>query len=94
MEGPTGNNEGGRFFLAGTFPRGGSTRDWCKGIKCAVAFDHRTPETPSTWRHGSVVLDQPQCVENADILDTPNVTADRSPAGPGGTARGPKRTEC
>jgi hypothetical protein len=34
--------QGGRLFLVGTVPRGGSTRDWCEGIVSAVAWDQVT----------------------------------------------------
>jgi hypothetical protein len=30
--------QGGRLFLVGTVPRGGSTRDWVEGVVCAVAW--------------------------------------------------------
>ncbi len=31
--------QGGRLFLVGTVPRGGSTRDWCEGVVSAIAWD-------------------------------------------------------
>ena len=31
--------QGGRLFLVGTIPRGGSTRDWVEGVECAIAWD-------------------------------------------------------
>lgn len=34
--------QGGKLFLVGTVPRGGSTNDWCAGIKSAVAWDQVT----------------------------------------------------
>ncbi len=34
--------QGGRLFLVGMVPRGGSTRDWCEGIVSAVAWDQVT----------------------------------------------------
>ena len=36
---PRWETQGGRLFLVGTIPRGGSTRDWVEGIVCAVAWD-------------------------------------------------------
>lgn len=40
IENPTWKTQGGKLFLVGTIPRGGSTRDWVKGIVCAAAWDH------------------------------------------------------
>jgi len=34
--------QGGRLFLVGTVPSGGSSRDWCEGIVNAVAWDQVT----------------------------------------------------
>ena len=34
--------QGGRLFLVGTVPCSGSTRDWCEGVKSAVAWDQVT----------------------------------------------------
>ena len=34
--------QGGRLFLVGTVPPGGSTRNWCEGIVSAVAWDKVT----------------------------------------------------
>jgi hypothetical protein len=34
--------QGGRLFLVGTVPRGGSSRDWCEGVTSAVAWDEVT----------------------------------------------------
>jgi len=39
IEHPRWETQGGRLFLVGTIPRGGSTRDWCEGVECAVAWD-------------------------------------------------------
>lgn len=39
IEHPRWETQGGRLFLVGTVPRGGSTRDWCEGIVTAVAWD-------------------------------------------------------
>jgi len=36
---PHWETQGGRLFLVGTVPRGGSARDWCEGILSAVAWD-------------------------------------------------------
>lgn len=36
---PHWETQGDRLFLVGTVPPGGSTRDWCKGIVSAVAWD-------------------------------------------------------
>ena len=34
--------QGGRLFLVGTVPRGGSSGDWCEGLMDAVAWDEVT----------------------------------------------------
>ena len=39
---PRWETQGGRLFLVGSVPRGGSTRDWCEGIVSAVAWDQVT----------------------------------------------------
>ena len=39
IEHPRWETQGGRLFLVGTVPRGGSARDWCEGIVSAVAWD-------------------------------------------------------
>jgi hypothetical protein len=36
---PRWETQGGRLFLVGTVPRGGSMRDWCEGVVSAVAWD-------------------------------------------------------
>jgi hypothetical protein len=36
---PRWETQGGRLFLIGTVPRGGSTHDWCEGVVSAVAWD-------------------------------------------------------
>lgn len=36
---PRWEKQGGRLFLVGTVPRGGSTNDWCEGVTGAVAWD-------------------------------------------------------
>ena len=42
VECPQWEMQGGRLFLVGTVPRGGSTRDWCEGVVSAVAWDQVT----------------------------------------------------
>ena len=42
LDRPRWEMQGGRLFLVGTTPRGGSTRDWCEGIVNAVAWDQVT----------------------------------------------------
>ena len=32
-------SQGGRLFLVGIVPRGGSSGDWSEGARCAVAWD-------------------------------------------------------
>ena len=39
IEHPHWETQGGRLFLVGTIPQGGSTRDWCEVIVCAIAWD-------------------------------------------------------
>ncbi len=39
VERPHWEIQGSRLFLVGTVPRGGSTNDWCAGIKSAIAWD-------------------------------------------------------
>lgn len=34
--------QGGRLFLVGTVPHGGSIGDWCEGVPSAVAWDEVT----------------------------------------------------
>jgi hypothetical protein len=34
--------QGNKLFLVGTVPRGGSPKDWCIGIKSAIAWDQVT----------------------------------------------------
>jgi hypothetical protein len=34
--------QGGRLFLVGVIPRGGSTGDWSEGAVCAIAWDSVT----------------------------------------------------
>lgn len=36
---PRWETQGGRLFLVGTIPRGGSDRNWCEGLIAAVAWD-------------------------------------------------------
>ena len=42
LEHPSWAMQGGRLFLVGTVPCGGSTRDWCAGVVTAVAWDQVT----------------------------------------------------
>ncbi len=42
IENPRWETQGGRLFLVGSVPRGGSTNDWCDGIPSAVAWDQVT----------------------------------------------------
>lgn len=42
LEHPRWETQGGRLFLIGTVPRGGSTNDWCLRIPSAVAWDQVT----------------------------------------------------
>jgi hypothetical protein len=42
MNCPRWETQGGRLFLAGTVPRGGSGRDWAEGAVRAVAWDEVT----------------------------------------------------
>ena len=39
IQNPHWEMHGGRIFLVGTVPRGGSTRDWCKDVLAAAAWD-------------------------------------------------------
>jgi hypothetical protein len=39
LERPNWQVQGGRLFLVGSVPRGGSTNDWCAGVHSAVAWD-------------------------------------------------------
>jgi hypothetical protein len=39
LEHPSWETYGGRLFLVGTVPRGGSTNDWCGGVPSAVAWE-------------------------------------------------------
>jgi hypothetical protein len=39
MDHPHFESQGGRLFLVGTVPRGGSNGDWSEGAVCAVAWD-------------------------------------------------------
>jgi hypothetical protein len=39
---PRFEKQGGRLFLVGTVPRGGSSRDWSEGVVSAVAWDQVT----------------------------------------------------
>jgi hypothetical protein len=39
IEYPRWETQGGKLFLVGTVPRGGSTYDWCHGLVAAVAWD-------------------------------------------------------
>ena len=39
LEHPSWEIQGGRLFLVGAVPRGGSTNDWCGGIPSAVAWE-------------------------------------------------------
>ncbi len=39
LEHPRWETQGGRLFLVGTVPRGGSRSNWCGGIPSAVAWD-------------------------------------------------------
>ena len=42
VERPRFEMQGGRLFLVGTVPRGGSSRDWSAGVVSAVAWDQVT----------------------------------------------------
>ena len=42
LERPKWATQGGRLFLVGAVPRGGSANDWCEGIPSAVAWDQIT----------------------------------------------------
>jgi hypothetical protein len=39
MESPQFETQAGKWFVVGTVPRGGSTKDWSEGVVCAVAWD-------------------------------------------------------
>ena len=39
LEHPHWRTQGGRLFLVGTVPRGGSDNDWCEGIPSGVAWE-------------------------------------------------------
>src|SRR5438477_13159369 len=42
VEHPRWEIQGGRLFLVGTVPLGGSTNEWCAGIRSAGAWDQVT----------------------------------------------------
>ena len=42
MDRPHFESQGGRLFLVGIVPRGGSNGDWSEGAGCAVAWDRVT----------------------------------------------------
>jgi hypothetical protein len=42
LEHPRWETQGGRLFLVGIVPLGGSANDWCSGIASAVAWDKVT----------------------------------------------------
>jgi len=39
MESPSFESQGGRIFLVGIVPRGGSKGNWSEGAGCAIAWD-------------------------------------------------------
>jgi len=52
---PHWEKQGGRLFLVGTVPNGGSTRDWCKSKVSAIAWDSVTDylvfDSVADYRH-------------------------------------------
>ncbi len=54
--------QGGRLFLIGTQPKGGSTNDWCAGIEAAIAWDQVTDylvfDSPEHYRKRLAIFEK------------------------------------